>query len=88
VLTDDAMLKSLNSQYRSKELPTDVLSFPFDEADFLGEVYISIERAEIQAKQYGASLDEELERLVAHGILHLLGYTHEQMKPLMEKYLK
>jgi probable rRNA maturation factor len=70
----------LNRQYRGKDKPTDVLSFPLaDEWQpcLLGDVVISVETATRQARRRGHSLREELQTLLIHGILHLLGYDHE-----------
>jgi probable rRNA maturation factor len=55
--------------------------------DSLGEIYVSREQAGIQARQYGVALREELLRLVLHGLLHLLGYSHRQMTKLERKYM-
>jgi probable rRNA maturation factor len=66
----------LNRQYRKKDKATDVLSFPFGDDDLLGEIYISLQRAKIQARRYGVSYNDELKRLLIHGLLHLMGYDH------------
>jgi len=76
-------IRELNRKYRNKLAPTDVLSFPADEsaglrARLLGDVIISVEQAEIQAKQARRTLEAEVEWLLIHGILHLLGYDHER----------
>lgn len=82
IVTNDE-IRVLNAEYRGKDAPTDVLSFPMDEFDDsehvepLGDIVISIERAEEQAKEYGHSLMRELCFLTAHSTLHLLGYDHE-----------
>jgi len=82
-LVKDREIRELNGRYRHRPEPTDVLSFPAGESFFagakmLGDVVISVERAEIQARRRGAPLEQELERLLIHGILHLLGYDHER----------
>ncbi|MCK4232441.1 rRNA maturation RNase YbeY [candidate division WOR-3 bacterium] len=87
VLTDDETLRDLNERFKGRKGPTDVLAFDFEEPDFLGEVYVSLDRAREQARYYGVSEEEEIERLVLHGLLHLLGYTHPRMKPIMKRYL-
>ncbi len=68
----------LNLAYRHMDKPTDVLSFPNDDAKdrSLGDVFISVEQAIKQAKDYGHSLDREIGFLAVHGYLHLLGYDH------------
>ena len=78
-VTDDRTIRSLNKTYRGLPRPTDVLSFPADsELGILGEVYISVESARRQAAAYGATLREEILRLVSHGVLHLCGYDHQR----------
>jgi len=87
IITDDRTLRSLNKTYRGLARPTDVLSFPGDsDLGILGEIYISIDTARRQAAAYGASLREEILRLVCHGVLHLCGYDHE--RPADEKVMK
>jgi probable rRNA maturation factor len=77
VLCSDHAIKKLNAQFRGKPCPTDVLSFNYDEDDLLGEIYISLQRAKIQARRYGVSYPSEIERLFVHGMFHLLGFDHE-----------
>lgn len=86
-LTDDLEIQALNAQYRHKNQPTDVLAFAALEVNspqlpsalqlamplYLGDIAISVETAERQAKQQGHSLQTELAWLAAHGLLHLLG---------------
>lgn len=76
LLTDDKGIRELNSEYRGKDKPTDVLSFPMGDPYMLGDVVISMERARAQAVEFGVSEGEELARLMVHGILHLLGHDH------------
>jgi probable rRNA maturation factor len=80
----DRAIQELNRRFREKNRPTDVLSFPSEQADFemaegenLGDVVISVERAAEQALENGLSLEEELAQLILHGLLHLHGYDHE-----------
>jgi probable rRNA maturation factor len=83
VLTDDTQLRKLNRTYLGIDTPTDVLSFSASETDpengqtYLGDVLISMQRAEIQARQAGHTLESELQLLVVHGVLHLLGHDHD-----------
>lgn len=86
VLVDDAQIRVLNRQYRGKDRPTDVLAFsqlegedfaPDGEKAALGDVVISVETAARQADERGLALRDELDLLVAHGVLHLLGYDDE-----------
>ena len=84
VLTDDEQLQDLNRDYRDVVAPTDVLSFPASEADpetgrrYLGDILISVQRAEEQAAAADHPLEAELQLLVVHGVLHLLGYDHAE----------
>jgi probable rRNA maturation factor len=81
VLVSDAQIKRLNKLYRNKDKPTDVLSFPIGEKVngwlILGDIVISVDTAKKQAQELGYSLEEELKRLLVHGLVHLLGYDHE-----------
>ncbi|HKA32073.1 MAG TPA: rRNA maturation RNase YbeY [Candidatus Binatia bacterium] len=78
---NDAIAK-LNKKYRRKPKPTDVLSFPAETAAngtaLLGDVVISIDKAREQAQAGGWTLADEIDRLLIHGIVHLLGYDHER----------
>ena len=83
VLADDATLRDLNARFRHRDRVTDVLSFPLGEEDegggtYLGDVVVSLERARSQAPRFGNDVETELARLVAHGLLHLLGYDHHR----------
>ena len=86
VLTDDARLHKLNRDYLGIDAPTDVLSFPASETDpetgsrYLGDILLSIPRAQEQATAAGHALDSEVQLLVVHGVLHLLGYDHAEAK--------
>ena len=88
VLSDDDQLQQLNKIYRGKDRPTDVLSFPMREGDFarlhaalpsalLGDVIVSVPTARKQAKEQDRPLVDELTMLIAHGLLHLLGWDHD-----------
>lgn len=85
-LVDDAAIQALNAEHRGKDAATDVLSFPLHAPEFvlppgepvaLGDVVVSYPRAVEQAAEYGHSVERELAYLVAHGVLHVLGYDHE-----------
>jgi probable rRNA maturation factor len=84
-IVDLAEMTELNTKYRGKEGPTDVLSFECDdlcaaepdEPVTLGDVVIAPEVAESQADEYGHTVEQELNLLLVHGVLHLLGYDHE-----------
>lgn len=86
-VVDLAEMTELNERYRGKSGPTDVLSFECDDLCAvlapddpvtLGDVVIAPQVAEAQAAEYGHTVEEELNLLLVHGILHLLGYDHEE----------
>jgi probable rRNA maturation factor len=72
----DARIRELNRRFRGLDKATDVLSFPSDDDD-LGDIAISVDRAEVQARENGMTFDEEVAQLLLHGLLHLSGYDHE-----------
>ena len=84
VLTDNARLHELNLNYLGVDSPTDVLSFPASETDpetgsrYLGDILISVPRAQAQAEAAGHPLESEVQLLVVHGVLHLLGHDHAE----------
>lgn len=100
IIGNDTFLKELNRKYRQVNAPTDVLSFPVNEKDpdtqsnYLGDIAISLQRASEQASSSGNSIEEELQLLVVHGTLHLLGYDHlekvdkKKMQTVQDKILK
>jgi probable rRNA maturation factor len=78
VLAGDGLLRRLNRDYRGKDRPTDVLSFPgAGGEEGLGDVVISVPAAARNARRHGHSVPRELDILALHGFLHLLGYDHE-----------
>ena len=78
ILTTDERIHELNKTYRNVDRPTDVLSFINDEdKKSNGDIFISIETMERQAKEYGHSKNREIGFLAVHGYLHLKGYDHE-----------
>jgi probable rRNA maturation factor len=78
LITSDKELRRLNREFRHQDHATDVLSFPTAGSDlFLGEIAISFVKAKQQAWEYGHSVDQEVEILMLHGVLHLLGMDHE-----------
>ena len=79
VFCDDDRIKSLNSKFRHKDLPTNILSFYGYDGDILGDIIISIETLEKEAEKNNKDIFDYLLFLLAHGFLHLLGYTHETM---------
>jgi probable rRNA maturation factor len=93
LLTGDEEIHRLNQSYRQRDRPTDVLSFSQREGDFpapaavLGDVVISIDTANRQALERGHPLEAEILELLAHGLLHLLGYDHEISAAEHERHL-
>ncbi|MEJ2254160.1 MAG: rRNA maturation RNase YbeY [Nitrospirota bacterium] len=86
LLAGPERVRQLNRTYRGRDHATDVLSFPLHDLSrgfpvegevLLGDVVINPVRAEEQAREQGVALEEELRRLLVHGLLHLLGYEHE-----------
>ena len=102
IIVDNDKIHQINKEYRNIDRETDVISFALEDDKtindspirVLGDIYISIDKARMQAKEYGHSLKRELCFLMTHGFLHLLGYDHmkkedeEIMFPLQEKILK
>ncbi|MBS3740908.1 MAG: rRNA maturation RNase YbeY [Candidatus Cloacimonetes bacterium] len=93
VLTNNERLQELNKKFKDIDRPTDVLSFSFDEDEvevepLLGEVYISLEKAKEQSQKYDVTLQNEVERLMVHGILHLIGWEHQSEKDAKKMFSK
>lgn len=84
LLTSDEVMQTLNRTYRAIDAPTDVLSFPADDMPpdesmprAVGDIVIDVPYVERQAREFGVTVDEELRRMVIHGVLHLAGWEHE-----------
>jgi len=84
LITDDMEIAALNKQYLGRTGPTNVIAFPMREGEFsdiapelLGDVVISIETTDKEAQESGMELEKRFSELLIHGILHLLGYDHE-----------
>jgi probable rRNA maturation factor len=95
VFVDDRTMSDLNRRYKKRQGSTDVLAFPMQDGkdaeyagDTLGDIFISVDRAEEQAGRMKHSLSKELLVLVLHGLFHLLGYNHETMLERMTIYKK
>jgi len=86
VIGNNAEIQQLNREYRHIDTPTDVLSFNYDmdnpetKIRYLGDIIISAEKARDQARQADHSMQLEVCTLIVHGILHLLGYNHEELE--------
>lgn len=85
ILVDNDMIRKINREYREKDYATDVISFALEEGlefpnggiRILGDIYISVEKAEEQGNLYEHGFRREISFLAIHGLLHLLGYNHE-----------
>lgn len=85
LLVNDKTMRELNLRYRGIDKPTDVLSFPqieqfeqFERLTPLGDIVINLHQAKRQAREHGLTFHEEITWLLVHGLLHLLGYSHEK----------
>lgn len=94
IIVDNNTIKEINRDYRGKDAPTDVISFALEDDKnviapegirVLGDIYISVDKAREQAKEYNHTFKRELSFLAVHGLLHLLGYDH--MKEEDEKIM-
>jgi probable rRNA maturation factor len=95
VFTDDKFIRKLNASYLKHKWVTDVISFPLsDNKKIEGEIYINLEQSRRQAKAYKCTFKSEIQRLIIHGVLHLIGYkdatqkTKKIMSALEDKYLE
>lgn len=79
-LVSDAQMKKINFQFREKNKPTNVLSFPAFDNLFLGDIVIAYETLEREAKEQKKTFNDHLTHLILHSILHLLGHDHEEEK--------
>lgn len=90
MLTDDAQMRGINRQWRAKDNPTNVLSFPAASADglakapFLGDIAVAFETVAREASEEGKTLADHFAHLVVHGFLHLVGYDHETEEQAQE----
>ncbi len=94
LFADDETVRDLNNRYRGIDSTTDVLSFPSGEEGFLGDIAISVPRAQLQAAEFGHPLAREVAFLTVHAMLHLSGYDHmetedeEKMRVRQREILK
>jgi len=102
LISDNDEIQNINREYRGKDMPTDVISFAYNETDnegiydVLGDIIISFDKVEEQSKEYEHSIEREFFYVLLHGILHLLGYDHiededkkimrEKEEQILEKY--
>lgn len=94
LLTTDKRVQGLNYEFRSKPVPTNVLSFPSDAPGYLGDIAIAYGVTAKEAKASGKALSDHATHLAVHGVLHLLGYDHitprkaKVMEPMEIRILK
>jgi probable rRNA maturation factor len=92
VIDNNAKLQELNNQFLGIDAPTDVLSFPSDEVDpdsgiaYLGDIILSLPKAQAQAEEAGHAPEAEIQLLIVHGMLHLLGYDHAEQDEKQEMW--
>ncbi len=88
IFCSDAYLHKINVEYLNHDTFTDVITFPYSETHVEGDVFISIERIRENAKSFEVSFEQELHRVIIHGVLHLMGLsdkTSEEKKLMTEK---
>jgi probable rRNA maturation factor len=88
IFASDGLVKMINTEYRLKNKTTDVIAFEFKGRDCKcpgGDIFISVEMARKNAKEFGATVNAETARLITHGTLHVLGYDH--LNPADEKVM-
>ncbi len=86
VFVSDEEIKKLNKKFFNKDNTTNVISFPINDKNYLGEIYISFDTAKKEAKEWKVSLIFEILYLIIHGILHLIGY--DDLDPENEKIME
>ena len=77
VLADDAMIRSLNHDFRGKDAPTNVLSFPAKDDEMLGDIILSLDTLTREATEQNKDIWHHTTHLLVHGVLHIIGYDHE-----------
>ncbi len=95
LLVDDMAIREINRSYLDRDHATNVISFPMQEGEFggvnpkvLGDIVISVETARTEAKKARIPADDEIDFLLIHGLLHLVGYNHENTTPAEETRMK
>ncbi|MCU0821666.1 MAG: rRNA maturation RNase YbeY [Spirochaetes bacterium] len=96
IITDNNYIHKINRKYRKKDYATDVISFYYEDEPFpeenkkdnhLGDLFLSVEKAFEQALEYNCTFQDEIKRLLVHGILHLTGLDHERSKDEEKKMM-
>jgi len=80
LLTNDAEMQTINKQYKKKDKPTNVLSFPQNEKGIIGDIIVSLETVQKEAHEQEKSFFDHFSHMIVHGALHLMGYDHEKSK--------
>ncbi len=84
IFCDDEYLHTINMQYLNHDTLTDIISFDYSDGDVIsGDIFVSIERVEDNAKDFKVSFGEELKRVLAHGVLHYCGYKDKSEKDVL-----
>ncbi len=78
VLSNDKFIQVLNKQWRGKDKPTNVLSFPQEEPELMGDVIMAFETVKREATEQDKDFEDHAKHLIVHGVLHLLGHDHEE----------
>ena len=86
ILVNNEEIRNLNRDYRNIDRETDVLSFVDEDGEYLGDIFINIERVYSQAKEYNHSVEREFAFLLVHGILNLKGYDHHTYEEEIEMF--
>ncbi len=88
VFLDKDQIQEMNRTYRNIDKVTDVISFPDQDENYIGDIFICLDRAKEQAVDYGHSIEREIGFLAVHGYLHLLGYDHHTEAEEKEMFAK
>ena len=95
VLVGDKLIRKINTAYLGHNVPTDVMTFPIEQDPVLeAEIYVNVRQARRQAHEYGVTINNELTRLLIHGVLHAVGYDDRRTKDrkkmfaLQERYVR
>lgn len=86
-LMGDERMRDLNRRFRSRDEVTDVLSFPGADAAYLGDIAVNLKQVQRQAVDFAVPFEQELRRMVVHGVLHLCGYAHQTNDATIEPML-
>ncbi|PXX27845.1 rRNA maturation RNase YbeY [Arenibacter sp. ARW7G5Y1] len=89
IFCDDDYLLKVNQDYLNHDTYTDIITFPYGDIDIIaGDIFISVERVRDNASEYGVDFENELKRVMAHGVLHLVGYGDKSEEESVQMRLK